>query len=68
MSWIILKTTSARWQAEFMQQVLAAHDIPSLVIDIGTGIYLGRGSQCALKVQSKDRWTALLLLSNPEEV
>ena len=50
-----------------MQQVLAAHDIPSLVIDIGVGIYSGHGSQCALQVLSKDYWTALLLLSDPEE-
>ncbi len=67
MSWITLKTTKARWEAELMQQLLAAHDIPSRVLDIGIGIYCGQGSQAALQVLSHDRWVALLLLSSPEE-
>ena len=67
MSWITLKTTKARWEAELMQQILAAHDIPSRVIDIGVGIYCGQGSQSALQVLKQDQWTALLLLSSPEE-
>lgn len=67
MSWITLKTTKARWEAELMQQILASHTIPSRVIDIGMGIYFGQGSQCALQVRSQDRWTALLLLSPPED-
>ena len=50
-----------------MQQILAAYDIPSRTIDIGTGVYCGQGSQVALEVRSKDRWTALLLLSSPED-
>ena len=50
-----------------MQQVLASHSIPSRVIDIGMGIYFGQGSQCALQVRGQDRWTALLLLSPPED-
>ena len=50
-----------------MQQLLAAHDIPSRVVDIGIGFYCGQGSQAALQVLSQDRWTALLLLSPPEE-
>jgi hypothetical protein len=50
-----------------MQQILASHSIPSRVIDIGMGIYFGQGSQCALQVRIQDRWTALLLLSPPEE-
>jgi hypothetical protein len=66
-SYITLRTTKARWEAELMQQMLAAHDIPSRVVDIGVGIYFGQGSQAALQVQSQDRWTALLLLSSPEE-
>jgi hypothetical protein len=66
-SWITIKTTKARWEAEFMQQLLAAHDIPSRVIDIGLGIYCGQGSQAALQVCSPDQWTALLLLSAPED-
>lgn len=67
MSWITLKTTKARWEAELMQQILASHSVPSRVIDIGMGIYFGQGSQCALQVRVQDRWTALLLLSPPEE-
>lgn len=50
-----------------MQQILASHNIPSRVIDIGIGIYFGQGSQSALQVRTEDRWTALLLLSSPEE-
>lgn len=50
-----------------MQQILAAHNIPSRVINIGAGIYCGQGSQAALQVLAQDRWTALLLLSSPEE-
>ena len=50
-----------------MQQHLAAHDIPSRVIDIGMGIYCGQGSQAALQVLSHDQWTARLLLSTPED-
>ncbi|WP_036481425.1 hypothetical protein [Myxosarcina sp. GI1] len=67
MFWTTLKTTKARWEAELMQQILAAHDIPSRVLNIGAGIYCGQGSQAALQVLAKDRWTALLLLSSPEE-
>jgi hypothetical protein len=67
MSWITIKTTSARWEAELMQQILAAYEIPSRVLDIGLGIYCGQGSQAALQVRIQDRWTALLLLSSPED-
>ena len=67
MSWITLKTTRGRWEAELMQQILDAYDIPSRVLNIGAGIYCGEGSQAALQVRSKDRWTALLLLSPPED-
>ena len=66
-SWITIRTTKARWEAELMQQLLAAHNIPSRVLDIGLGIYCGQGSQAALQVCSPDRWTALLLLSPPED-
>ncbi len=66
MCWITIKTTKARWEAELMEQVLASHDIPSRVLDIGLGVYFGQGSQAALQVRSKDQWTALLLLSPPE--
>ncbi|ACB51431.1 hypothetical protein cce_2081 [Crocosphaera subtropica ATCC 51142] len=66
-SWITIRTTKARWEAELMQQLLAAHGIPSRVLDIGLGIYCGQGSQAALQVCSPDQWTALLLLSSPED-
>lgn len=66
MSWITIKTTNSRWEAELMQQILFAYDIPSRVVDIGLGVYCGQGSQAALQVFSKDQWTALLLLSTPE--
>jgi hypothetical protein len=50
-----------------MQQVLAAHDIPSRIIDQGIPSYFGAGSPAALQVRSYDQWTALLLLSSPDE-
>ena len=50
-----------------MEQLLAAHDIPSRVVDIGIGFYCGQGSQAALQVLPQDQWTARLLLSPPEE-
>lgn len=50
-----------------MEQILDAYDIPCRVLDIGTGIYCGDGNQAALQVRSQDRWTALLLLSPPED-
>jgi len=66
-SWITLKTTKARWEAELMQQILTAYDIPARVLNIGAGVYCGQGNQAALQVRSKDQWTALLLLSPPED-
>ena len=50
-----------------MQQVLEAHEIPTRIIDLGIVSYLGTGSPTALQVRPEDRWTALLLLSPPEE-
>ena len=50
-----------------MQQILNAYDIPCRVLNIGAGIYCGDGSQAAIQVRSKDQWTALLLLSSPED-
>ncbi|NJK47989.1 hypothetical protein HC931_07240 [Candidatus Gracilibacteria bacterium] len=67
MSWLVIKTTKARWEAELMQQILAAYNIPSRVVDIGSGVYCGQGSQAALQVRLQDQWTSLLLLSSPEE-
>lgn len=67
MSWITLKTANALWEAELMQQVLASHNIPSRIIETGVIAYLGAGSPAVLQVRSQDQWTALLLLSSPEE-
>ncbi len=50
-----------------MQQILSAYDIPARVLNIGAGVYCGQGNQAALQVRSKDQWTALLLLSPPED-
>lgn len=50
-----------------MQQVLAAHQIPARVVDLGSVSYLGLGSPAALQVRSEDQWTALLLLSPVDE-
>lgn len=56
MTWITLFTTSTRWQAELMQQLLAAHDIQTRIIDLGVSCFFGSGTP-----------TALLLLSPLEE-
>lgn len=64
---MIIRTTNARWEAELMQQILSSYQIPSRVIDIGSGIWCGQGSQAALQVRPQDQWTALLLLSPVEE-
>lgn len=50
-----------------MQQILAAHQIPTRIIDLGASSYLGNGGPTALQVRAEDRWTALLLLSPLEE-
>ena len=50
-----------------MQQVLASHEIPSRIIDLGVVAYAGSGSPAALQVRSEDQWTALLLLSPVDE-
>ncbi len=67
MTWITLLTTSTRWQAELMEQLLAAHDIPTRIVDLGVKSYLGTGTPAALQVPSQDKWTALLLLSPLED-
>ncbi len=66
MAWITLKTTSFRWEAELMQQLLTAHQSPARILDLGILPYLGAGSLTALQVRSEDQLTALLLLSSPE--
>lgn len=66
-SWTTIKTTWTRWEAELMEQLLTAHGIPSRVVALGIGVYLGQGSQAALQVQPQDQQTALELLSSLEE-
>ena len=67
MSWITIKTNCPRWEAEFIQQLLAAHQIPSRILDIGITSYFGQGSSAVLQVLAKDQWNALLLLSPIEQ-
>ena len=50
-----------------MQQILAAHQIPARIVDLGVASYLGAGSATALQVLPEDRPTALLLISPIEE-
>jgi hypothetical protein len=66
MIWITIRTTSSRWEAEWMQQLLAAHEIPARVVS-QSAAHLGCGAAGALQVQPQDRWTAMLLLSPIEE-
>ena len=67
MSWITLKTTSFRWEAELMQQLLAAHQIPARIVDLGIASYLGAGSSTALQVLPEHQPTASLLISPVED-
>lgn len=67
MTWTTLFTTSTRWEAELMQQLLTAHDIPVRIIDLGVRSYMGAGTPTALQVRLQDKWTALLLLSPLED-
>ncbi|MBE9118399.1 hypothetical protein IQ249_21130 [Lusitaniella coriacea LEGE 07157] len=66
MSWIAIRTTSTRWEAEFMQQLLESHGIPSRAISLGASACFLSG-QTALQVLPQDKWTAMLLLSPLEE-
>ncbi|MGE5657994.1 MAG: hypothetical protein ACM37W_15425 [Actinomycetota bacterium] len=67
MSWITLRTTNFRWEAELMQQLLAAHHIPTRLVDLGIASYLGAGSATALQVLPKDQSVASFLLTPLEE-
>ena len=67
MSWITLTTTSFRWEAELMQQILAAHQIPTRIVDLGIASCLGAGSSTALQVLPEHQQTASLLISPIEE-
>ncbi len=50
-----------------MQQLLASHQIPARIVDLGLLPYIGSASPAALQVYPEDRWTALMLLSPLEE-
>lgn len=67
MSWVTLKTARYAWEAEMMAQILVAHRIPVQVVPLGGLACLGGGDAAELRVRAADRWTALLLLSPPEE-
>ncbi|MBE9101391.1 putative signal transducing protein [Vacuolonema iberomarrocanum] len=67
MEWITLKQTSALWEAEMMQQILEAQGIPARILSQGLQSHFGSGAPALLQVRSRDRWTALLLLSPLEE-
>lgn len=55
------------WEAELMQQILASHDIPARVVNLGLGSYMGVAGPAELQVPSGYQWTALLLLSSVEQ-
>ncbi|WP_146141152.1 hypothetical protein [Stenomitos frigidus] len=61
--WATVKTTSLRWEAELMEQVLAAHEVPARIIDLGIESYMGQGSLAALQVHAEDEQFAIQLLS-----
>lgn len=65
--WVTVSTTNLRWEAELMQQVLLAHDIPTRLVALGLGLYMGQGSPAALQVLIEDEQTALNLLKPVEE-
>ena len=44
MTWMTVKTTRFRWEAELIQQVLIAHEISVRIIDLGIESYMGQGS------------------------
>ncbi|NJN59827.1 MAG: DUF2007 domain-containing protein [Leptolyngbyaceae cyanobacterium SL_5_9] len=67
MIWINLKTTATRWEADLMQQMLEAHQIPARVLNQGSAPHFGCGTPAVIQVLAQDRWTALLLLSPIEE-
>jgi hypothetical protein len=66
-TWVTLKTTRSRWEAELMQQMLVAHQIPARIINHGIAPHFGCDISAALQVRVQDRWTALLLLSPIED-
>lgn len=67
MTWTTIRTTGTRWEAEWLQQMLAAYEIPSRVLSQGIASHLGCSVPAALQVRAQDQWAALLLLSPIEE-
>lgn len=65
--WVTISTTSLRWEAELMQQVLVAHGIPARIVALGIGPYMGQGSPAALQVHAEHEPLAHLLLSVVDE-
>jgi hypothetical protein len=65
--WTTIRTTGMRWEAELMQQVLAAHEVPARIIDLGIESYMGQGSPAALQVHVDNKQLATLLLSVVDE-
>jgi predicted alpha/beta hydrolase family esterase len=66
--WVTLRTTTAQWEAELMQQMLAAHQIPSRIVPHGVVSHFGCAVSTLLQVRCQDQWTALLLLSLIDEM
>ncbi|GAB4145738.1 MAG: hypothetical protein Fur0046_23430 [Cyanobacteria bacterium J069] len=67
MAWTTLKTTNTYLEAELMQQMLAAHQIPARVVAQGVQAHFGCGTPAVVQVYPQDWWTALLLLSPVDE-
>lgn len=67
MDWVTLRTTTSRIEAELLQTMLAAHEIPTRIVNHGSLPHFGCGVPTALQVRLQDRWTALLLLSPIDE-
>jgi hypothetical protein len=66
-SWVTLKTTPYRWEADLITQILTAHEIPVQVLNC-TGLpCLGGQGEMVIRVPVSERWTALLLVSPTDE-
>jgi len=50
-----------------IQQILAAHQIPTRIVDLGIASYLGAGTATALQVLPEHQPTASLPISPIEE-
>lgn len=67
MTWTTIRTTGTRWEAEWLQQLLVAHEIPARVLSQGIAAHFGCDVPATLQVRVQDQWAALLLLSPIEE-